>query len=390
MQPQTEVKFDRATFDRLKQRVKHISKNKKKQEENPAYAMDVPAQIGIKVNNGCNLRCKHCFEWNEEGFHNSMSKADRKDEIEPEMLHYLLDMTKKEKSKLYLWGGEPLIHTQFDRLMQLIEQDPRWTTICTNAVQTEKRMDSILRISEHVAYLASLEGLEKENDEIRGKGVFQKVVDALQLLLDLRRKGIYKGTIALGLTISDTNIHNLYNFLEYFEEMGLDSVYMVFPWYIPETVSRNMDHFVETKMPWISLDPEKPECRSWHSYRFHVSPESIPALLEESRRIRSRIWRMRVRFHPALNDEEVSDFVLGSDKPAEGKKRCLAMTNRIDIMPNGDVSSCKFFHELSVGNVLEDGLKAVWKGEKFQKFRETVGCGLMPVCSKCTLLYSTG
>jgi len=102
------------------------------------------------------------------------------------------------------------------------------------------------------------------------------------------------------------------------------------------------------------------------------------------------VWNMRVRFHPALDASEVEDFVIGRPVPAEQKTRCMAITNRVDLLPSGDVVTCKFFPETRVGNLSSEPLEQIWHNARSIGFRQTLACGLSPVCSKCTLLYSTG
>jgi len=63
----------------------------------------------------------------------------------------------------------------------------------------------------------------------------------------------------------------------------------------------------------------------------------------------------------------------------------------MDVFPNGDVVSCKFFPEFRVGNLHEADFEAIWQGARFDQVRATVsGCGLMPACAKCNLLYTRG
>ncbi|KAF6595064.1 radical SAM protein, partial [Paenibacillus sp. EKM208P] len=76
----------------------------------------------------------------------------------------LLVFTHEKKSKVYLWGGEPLYHSKFDQIANLLERDQRTTTICTNAILMEEKLDSLLKIGEGLVVLASLEGFEAEND----------------------------------------------------------------------------------------------------------------------------------------------------------------------------------------------------------------------------------
>jgi len=64
-------------------------------------------------------------------------------------------------------------------------------------------------------------------------------------------------------------------------------------------------------------------------------------------------------------------------------------------LANGEVSvsgaSCKFFPEFVIGDLWEQSVEDVWQGEAFRRVRTTLrGTSLMPVCSKCILLYLNG
>ena len=204
----------------------------------------------------------------------------------------------------------------------------------------------------------------------------------------LKKSGAYKGIVSVGHTLNDQSVESLFEFVEYFEDKGVESVYIVFPWYIPEDVSRSMDDYVRANLPSSFLRQlQRP---SWHSYTYHLSPDSVEALKEQMRKISARSWKTRVRFHPALELDEVEGFVAGRPVPAEGKTSCVAVANRVDVMPNGDVTSCKFFPEMRLGNLERQSFSEIWQSETFARFRAKVSDELMPVCSKCTLLYSTG
>ena len=100
-------------------------------------------------------------------------------------------------------------------------------------------------MSENLVMLVSLEGFEKENDAIRGKGTFKKVIHAIELPLDLQKQGLYKGKVSVALTVNDQMVGQLYSFMEFFEEMGVDSVYFCFPWYIPSGTAEKMDAYFD-------------------------------------------------------------------------------------------------------------------------------------------------
>lgn len=407
MQTNTSLKLDENGFSRLKERAKQIASTRRGLQQRPDWAADLPQQVGIKMNNHCNLRCKHCFEWNEEGYHHQLGKSERGNEIPLAMVEKLLKATESTQAPFYLWGGEPLMYKNMQGLMDLFEQYPRWITICTNGLLIEKHLEQLMRVDQQLALLVSLDGLEEDNDAIRGKGVFKRVEASIKKILALRKANQFSGKISLCLTINDSTVGKLYDFVQYFSDLGIDSVYMVFPWYIPKNVAMQMNDWVKKELPWkqAKLDAsnmntmtahaatprKKPDNEySWHGYTYHLSPENIPALLDDIARIGKETWGCRVRFHPNLEPHEVEGFVKGSTKPAENKTFCTAIRNRLDVLPNGDVSSCKFFPELEVGNLQLIPLKDIWHGRAYQAFRKQLNCGLMPVCSKCTLLYSTG
>ncbi len=388
-QPKTSIRFDRLTFERLRTTVKNMSAVSRARRETPSFATAVPEEIGVKLNNSCNLRCTHCFEWNETGFHRDFGRVEQRQEIDINVIARLLEATEVAKSKLFLWGGEPLLYTQFSELASLLERDRRWTTICSNATYLEPRLDDLLRISDSLAFLASVDGLRTENDAIRGPGTFDKVVSSVQTLLELQRRNRYKGKVSILMTISDSMAARLYEFLEFFEAIGVDSVYLTFPWYLTDEVSKRQDAFVQQHFPdlWQQIAGARP---SWHSFDYHLSEGSVETLIEEMRRIADRIWRIRPRFHPALEPHEVRDFVLGKEYPAQNRSQCLAISDRIDVLPNGDVTACKLFPEMAMGNLGDREVLEVWHHQTFSNFRSVLSCGLMPVCSKCTLLYSNG
>lgn len=388
MQPKTTKTFDERVFNDLKRTIMNMSRASRLREGNSRYAMEIPEDIGIKLNNGCNLRCKHCYEWNEDGFHWAMAKEDQKKEIDIPLIEKLLEFTREKKSKLYLWGGEPLYYSKFPQLAELLEKDQRTVTICTNAILLEQQLDSLLKIGEGLVVLVSLEGFEEENDAIRGKGTYRKVVQAVEKLLELQKQGIFKGKVSVSLTMNDAMIPKLFSFMKHFEEMGVDSVYFVYPWYISPESAADMDELYVREFSW--LQPVEPQHCSWHSFTYHISPENIESLKDEVRRISEHTWSSRIRFMPALEQDEISDFVRGIQRTGMKKKECLAISTRMDVLPSGNVTPCKFFPELAVGNITEAPVKEIWHGENYGKHRELLSCGLMPVCSRCGLLYHYG
>lgn len=91
-----------------------------------------------------------------------------------------------------------------------------------------------------------------------------------------------------------------------------------------------------------------------------------------------------------MEPDEIAGFLAGSERPAEGRTRCLSIATRLNVLPDGTVTTCKLFPEMRVGDLAQDGVAGVWHGEAARRARATLACGLTPVCSKCVQLYLHG
>jgi radical SAM protein with 4Fe4S-binding SPASM domain len=351
---------------------------------------DLPEEVALKLTNRCNLRCTHCYQWNEDGHHRDLPKAEQKRDLDFGLVRELFAATHDVKPNMYLWGGEPLIYDHWDDLADLLAEDPRWTAICTNGLQIEDRLASLLRISRTLEMYVAVEGFADAHDAIRGRGTFARTMRGIDLLIEERRRGNYHGEISINTVITDAMVDRLCDLIEFFEERGVDTIYLSFLWYLSPETSAKMDRYVGRHFNWICTEATVPRY-SWHAYKYHQDPAMASRLMRELQRVREHEWkRIKLRYNPYIEDHELEEFLLGSDKPVQGKTRCLAIHSRMDVMPNGDVVSCKFYPEFRMGN-LKEGTAAAWQSERFREMRATVEeTGLMPVCSKCNLLYSRG
>lgn len=389
MQPKTLAKFDEKTFERHKETIKSIALTRRLRKQNPSYAPPLPLDIGLQVTRRCNLRCTTCFLWNENGDFRNLEKNEREVELEASIIERTLFETKEAKSRLYMWGAEPLVHKQWDDIAKMLIKDHRWLTICTNGILIDKKIDSLLPISENLAVVISLDGFEKEHDLIRGKGAFAKSVENAKLLLSLQKKGEYKGKLTFHCVLNDDIIPCVYEFAEFCESFGVDSLYFGFPWYIGPDTCKAMDEHYTENFGWLD-NLNKREQNSWYTYSYHVKPELILILEEQMKKVIDRELKVRIRLQPPLEIHEFKDYLIGKKMPVQYSSNCYAVSNRMDILANGDVTTCQPFREFVVGNLYNNSLVEIWRGEKFSKVRETISKGLTPICSKCILLYLNG
>jgi radical SAM protein with 4Fe4S-binding SPASM domain len=379
--------IDPAAFERLRRIAPNLLAGRRESNDADWRARPLPEEVAFKLTNRCDLRCTHCYQWSADGYHHHLAPAERRGDLDLALVTRVLEATRPARSNVYLWGGEPLIYRDWDRLVELLANDPRWTSVCTNGTLIERRLASLIRLGRYLEVSISLDGFEAEHDALRGAGTFGRTWRGLRALLDQRREHAFDGQLTVNFVLSDPMVTRLFEFVSFLEDAGVDTIYVSFPWYLAAEGAERMDSYFAEHYGW-ALGPGSP---SWHSYTFRLDPKNIDALEEQIARVDAASWRAKVRYNPRLDGKDLQPFILGSDKPAQQKTHCQSTRTRMDVFPNGDVVSCKFFPEFRVGNLHEADFEAIWQGERFNQVRATVfNCGLMPACAKCNLLYTRG
>ncbi|MEU3735074.1 radical SAM protein [Streptomyces sp. NPDC033538] len=388
--PRSSRKLSDKEFADLRHTVQIRSQTNRGVQEDLGYATPVPREMSVQLTYKCNLRCLHCYQWSEDGFFRDFSHGKAQTEISPDLFQGLLEYTDETRAKVFLWGGEPLMHSRFDEIAGLLEAHPRTVNMCTNGLLLKRNVDSLLRIGDGLNLLISLDGLGDAHDALRGRNTFRRTLDNLEYMLGLQQSGEYRGEISLSCMVSDETAPRMYQFMEWAEERGVNTVYFQFPWYISPAVAAEMDALYAERFDWLGL-LESGAQGTWHSYSYRLSDEMITVVQNSMRRLAERVWTSRVRYQPQVMVDEAPDFLRGSTGTAQKRHRCLAVSNRMEIHADGKVSSCKFFPEFVIGDLTRQSPEEVWQGEAFRRVRTTLQqTHLMPVCSKCILLYLNG
>ena len=163
----------------------------------------------------CNLRCKHCYQ----------DPSFLKQEVSTrELFKILEDFIKqiktwdlpKERVRISFTGGEPFIRKDFFKLLEKCYQNrSRFRYgILTNGTLLNKEIVKKLKNLKVDYIQISLEGTEKINDSIRGKGVFKKVIKAMKLL---KNKSIATN---FSMTVSKVNLKEVPRLVKLSKKLG--------------------------------------------------------------------------------------------------------------------------------------------------------------------------
>ena len=141
--------------------------------------------LQLHITGKCNLRCKHCYigEHVAELSYKEVKRAIKQfDSLIRKMRKVYCE---EVFSQLRITGGEPFLHKDIYKILRLVRRTEHFVVIMSNGTALDKKaLQSLKRIKRLQAVQVSLDGNEDTHDCLRGKGNFQQVIQALDLLHD--------------------------------------------------------------------------------------------------------------------------------------------------------------------------------------------------------------
>lgn len=259
-----------------------------KQEENrKKYNCNIPWAILLDPTSACNLHCTGCWA----------AEYGNKLNLTFEEIDSIIQQGKELGVYMYIYtGGEPLVRKK--DLIRICEKHQDCIFLCfTNATLIDEAFaDEMLRVKNFVPAI-SLEGDEASTDSRRGKGTYQKVQKAMELLH--RKKLLY------GISSCYTSAN--------FEAITSEEYY---------------DSLIEMGAHFI-----------WYFHYMPVGNDATPELLPNPEQ-REAVYH-RIRHLRATKPLFAMDF----QNDAEYVGGCIAGGKRyLHINANGDVDPCVFIH----------------------------------------------
>lgn len=201
----------------------------------------------LHITTRCNLRCRHCYINPDQHGKNDLTI----DEI-----HSCLKIFSRKNrfANVIFLGGEPTIHPELPEAVRLArEMGFRSITIDTNGSLFHGFLDRIT--PEEVDFLSfSLDGPTPEmNDPIRGKGVFQTCILAIE---KARNKGFATSLIY---TVSRANIEGLPEMLPILQELCVERFFIQVIGIRGESAKNPKGSQQLTKNEWESVVPQVAE-----------------------------------------------------------------------------------------------------------------------------------
>lgn len=277
------------------------------------YKCNIPFIILMDPTSSCNLKCKGCWA----------SEYDRKLNLTFEEMDSVIRQGKELGTYFYMFtGGEPLVRK--DDLIRLCEKHSDCVFLAfTNGTLVDEKFCQELRRVGNFTLALSIEGKEASNDARRGNGVYQKVLNAMDLLK--------KERCLFGISVCYTreNVMSVTSdeFMDLMEEKGVR-----YAWYF------NFMPVGKNAVPELIPTPDQRE------YMYH--------------------WIHKVR----SLDSDRGFFAVDFQDDGEYVGGCIAGgRNYFHINSAGDIEPCVFIH-YSDANIRRDTLLDALKKPLFMAY----------------------
>lgn len=339
-----------------------------------------PEFIGIQFTQRCNLRCKMCFQWGPQGYFLNKKFNLFREEVKAEKWNKFFDEISEYKPTVVFWGGEPLLYRDIRKIMKHLHAKELKSAIITNGTLLEEYAQDIVSSVYRIA--VSLDGPEKINDNIRGRGVFSKVMKGLRKIEKIKKECKSQfPQLQFLYTITNKNYKSKYiiDFFNYIKDnFDAHSFFFEIAWFHTPQMRKQYKQQMKTL-----LGCKATSCDGWISTN-HINIE--PKEVEKAFcKIEKNKGNSRLILLDCMRD--VKKFL---EEPTYtfGYTECAAVKERIGILPNGDAILCTDYPDYIIGNVFTQNILEIWYGKRAEKFRNLLRKrGLFAICSRCSSLY---
>ncbi len=134
------------------------------------------SKVDFAITNRCNLKCKHCS--------NSLMETKCIDPQKKDIINTLNKLHSINIKDLCITGGEPLMRYDFSEIVEYARKLFENITLLTNGTLIND--SNVYFLSRKFNYISiSIDGFDRKScEKVRGNGVFDKVVSAINILHD--------------------------------------------------------------------------------------------------------------------------------------------------------------------------------------------------------------
>lgn len=326
--------------------------------------LKTPVVLIFFVTSRCNLRCSHCFYWQE--LNTAANEELSIDEIRK------IARSFEHPVSLSLTGGEPFLRNDLKEIIEAFHEGcgTREVGIATNGTLEASIVETVHSVLgegllSNLSVQVSLDGLEKTHDAIRGiKGSFEKAMSTLKALKKIRQHypGFY---LKIAFSIQKRNVSEIKEFVEYLLPLNIPLRFNIVRggsfgvFNLPKSASSGFDPRDETGA-FLSLDEIK-KIYAW---------------------LKNRSGKSSCHFWPA-RQQKIWELSIKMLEDSRSEMPCYANAIESVLYAKGDVAFCELSKTYANIREYDHDFRKIWKSEEADKMRKLIsrcccihGCNL--------------
>ncbi len=340
--------------------------------------MDFPAYVSFTLTNACNLRCRMCGQWSDEGYIRT-GHGPREPALGLDDWTRLADEAAAHGvTSILLRGGETFLFPEIRPLLQHLKHLGLFVSIDSNGTRLEEFAADLVRFG-GIHVTVSVDGPEPVHDAVRGvRGTFKKLARGLARLNELDGGQPRRVSRSLCFTISPWSVGGLGEMPAIARQLGVDSLSIVPFYYVPAALGEAWEREIRDTLGAHSF--------SWRGFHHEGSGVDPAEFAAQHRRYLDTLQGLQDYPYMPMTSEQYRTWFTD---PATlvGPPDCANAERLIDIQPGGEANSCVDFPDAVFGNVRHASIAEVWNGDRARRFRERRRRGPLGACHRCGARY---
>lgn len=311
------------------------------------------------ITDECDQRCKHCYIFSGD----ICKKIDSMNwEQMQDTFYNCLDFCEMygRTPYFYITGGDPILHPDFWRLLDLLHEHGAAFTILGNPFHLDDEVCRKLKALGCEKYQLSLDGVRDTHDWFRKPGSYDCTLEKIECI---NRAGIRSVIMT---TVSKTNRMEIPDIIDAVVKAGVNV--FAFSRYVPGGGELDTSMTPEEYRELLAVCDRK-----FKKYE----AEGCDTYFNK----KDHLW--------TLYEYETGEFVI-PETAKEGMiyGGCNCGNCHITILPTGDIYAYRRVAESKVGNVFMDRLADLWvtdmeKYREYDRFSKCAKCRLLAFCRGC-------
>jgi radical SAM protein with 4Fe4S-binding SPASM domain len=331
----------------------------------------------FKVTGACNLRCVMCGQYGDKGVMNGCAAEENKKILPLETWKKFVDEIAPQRPTTYVWGGEPFLYPDLLPLCKYMVDKGLYVCVNTNGTLIERHAEQIVR-DKWGTILVSLDAFRDVNDELRGKGTYDKVIAGFKAIDREKKKQNAKyPMLGIVTVVTNKNYMDLAVLSEASREYNIDLHVYNLGTYTNDNIVATQKRFMKEK---LGTDIDCLEAYNT-GYNHGIDGKKLYEILKD---IQEKDFGHTILTVPTLNPEKTHTYYAELETPV--RNNCVVPWCQVNVNYNGDVHFCADYTDYILGNITQQSFREIYNGDRANLFRKTIHeseGGMFPGCLRC-------